>query len=228
MELLVFGAAGTPVLFFPTRSARFYDYENWNIVDALQDKIDSGLLQLYCVDSVDVESFYAQISPADKIKRHLEYEQYILNEVVPLIRYKNNNPITVAGCSLGGYHAVNIAFKHPVYFSRVVGMSARYDLTLSTSSFSDLLNGYVDDNIYFNMPSRFIPNLSDEVTLCQLRNLKITMVMGELDPFLENNLALSNALANKNVAHDLFIWEEEAHRPRDWKKMVQLYLQESN
>lgn len=228
MELLVFGHAGTPVLFFPTRSARFYDYENWDIVNALQDKLENGMLQLYCVDSIDIESFYAHKHPADKIKRHLEYEQYILGEVIPLIRYKNPNPLTTAGCSLGGYHAVNIAFKYPDFFCRVVGMSARYDLTLSTPSFRDLLDGYFDDNIYYNMPSMFIPNLNDGDKLNQLRNIKITMVVGESDPFLENNLKLSNALKDKNVAHDLFIWEEEAHRPRYWKKMVQLYLQGSN
>jgi esterase/lipase superfamily enzyme len=62
MELLVFGHAGASVLFFPTRTARFYDYENWKIVHVLQDKIEKGLLQLFCVDSVDAESFYALYS----------------------------------------------------------------------------------------------------------------------------------------------------------------------
>ncbi len=225
MELLIFGHAGNPVLFFPTRSARFYDYENWNIVDALHDKLEKGLLQLFCIDSIDIESFYAQIHPAEKIKRHLEYEHYILNEVMPLIQDKNKNPLTVAGCSLGGYHATNIAFKHPEYFSKVVSMSARYDLTLSTSSFSDLLDGYFDENIYFNMPSMYMPNLSNDGMLSQIRNIKIIMVIGEADPFYDNNKKLSTALQDKNIAHDLFIWEEEAHRPRYWRKMVQLYLE---
>jgi len=71
IELLVFGDAGTPVLFFPTRTARFYDYENWKIIDALQYKINDGLLQVFCVDSIDIESFYGNIHPAEKIKRHL-------------------------------------------------------------------------------------------------------------------------------------------------------------
>jgi esterase/lipase superfamily enzyme len=224
MELLVFGHAGNPVLFFPTRSAHFYDYENWNIVGALQDKIESGALQLYCVDSVDIESFYADIHPADRIKRHLDYEQYILTEVIPLAQQKNNRLLTAAGCSLGGYHAANIAFKHPQYFNRVVSMSARYNLTLATTAFRDLLDGYWDENVYYNMPSMFIPNLTDENILGRLPNLKIIMVVGEEDPFYENNQQLSQALQQKNITHDFYVWEEEAHRPRYWRKMVQLYL----
>src|SRR5581483_7929087 len=102
MELLVFGHAGASVLFFPTRTARFYDYENWKIVASLQDKIEQGELQLFCVDSVDAESFYASIPAADKIKRHLQYERYILQEVLPLIMFRKNFTfLTAAGCSLG-------------------------------------------------------------------------------------------------------------------------------
>ncbi|HVX48797.1 MAG TPA: alpha/beta hydrolase-fold protein [Chitinophagaceae bacterium] len=224
MELLVFGNGGTPVLFFPTRTARFYDYENWKVVAAVEDKIDAGLLQLFCVDSVDIESFYANIHPADKIKRHRDYERYILYEVLRLIRHQNPNPLTVAGCSFGGYHAVNIAFRHPGYFSKVVGMSARYDLTWTAPQFADLLDGYFNDDIYFNMPAMFIPNLTDEGLLHKIRRQKIILAVGELDPFIENNRKLSDALTGKNIDHELIIWEEEAHRARYWRQMVQLYL----
>lgn len=225
MELLVFGHAGASVLFFPTRTARFYDYENWKIVNVLQDKIERGLLQLFCVDSVDAESFYAHVPPADKIARHLQYERYILQEVLPLIIFRKNFTVLIAaGCSLGGYHAVNIAFKYPVYFNRILAMSARYDLTLSSPSFPDLFNGYVDENIYYNMPSMYMPNLSDPVVLDMIRKLSISLVVGKEDPFFENNKNLSAALTGKNIPHALHIWDDEAHRPYHWRKMVQLYL----
>ena len=225
IELLVFGYAGTPVLFFPTRSARFYDYENWKVVDAVNNKIERGELHLFCVDSNDAESFYASVHPAEKIKKHLQYEQYIITEVIPFIRNKNSNPFLIAaGCSLGGYHAVNIAFKHPQFFSKVVGMSARYDLTLPIPPFADLFEGYFDENIYFNMPCMFVPNISDESILNQLRKLQITIVVGEEDPFIATNVHLSNSLSSKKIPHDFYVWNEEAHRPRYWRQMVQLYL----
>lgn len=226
MELLAFGHAGTPVLFFPTRTAHFYDYENWRIIEAVQHKIDAGSIQVFCVDSVDTESFYATVHPADKIKRHLQYEQYILQEVLPLIRHTNPHykRIATAGCSLGGYHALNIALRHPWYFSKITGMSARYDLSLSAHNFPDLLNGYFDENVYFNMPSMYIPNLTDPALLHQIRQLTIELVVGKEDPFYENNLHLSRALTIKNIPHQLYAWDEEAHRPRYWRRMVQWYL----
>jgi esterase/lipase superfamily enzyme len=225
MELLVFGHSGAAVLFFPTRTARFYDYENWKIVDAIQDKIEQGFLQLFCIDSLDAESFYASIPPADKIKRHLQYEQYILKEIIPFINIKNkSNWLIAAGCSLGGYHAVNMAFRYPQLFKKVVSMSARYDLTLTADSFPDLLNGYFDDTIYYNMPSRYMPNLTDQAILKEIRKLNISLVIGREDPFFDNNKQLSNVLTEKRVAHHLHVWDQEAHRPRYWAKMVQLYL----
>lgn len=225
MEMLVFGYAGEAVIFFPTRTAHFYDYENWKIIEAIRDKIEAGLVQVYCVDSIDIESFYAPIHSDDKIKRHLQYEDYILSEVLPFIKDKNNcDNITVAGCSLGGYHAINIAFKYPQFFKRVLGMSARYDLTLSTANCPDLFNGYCNENVYFNMPSMYIPKLTDSSILEKLRRLSITIVIGKEDPFYENNQQLSSSLGDKNIRHDFIVWDEEAHRPRQWRKMAHLYL----
>lgn len=230
MELLVFGDTGTPVLFFPTRTARFYDYENWQIIDAMQEKINSGSIQVYCVDSVDAESFYAPILPTDKIKRHLQYEQYILTEVLPFIEETNpaanrqDHRITVAGCSLGGYHALNISMKHPQYFNKVVSMSARYDLTLSSLKFPDLLNGYIDEDVYYNMPGMYLPHLTDPVILDQIRQIDIALVIGREDPFYDNNQHLSRTLHSLNIPHKLYVWDDEAHRPRHWRSMVQWYL----
>ena len=225
MEILVYGHAGTPVLFFPTRTARFYDYENWKIIEALRPKIANGELQVFCVDSYDNESFYSYRHPSEKIKKHLLYENYILQEVIPFIYARNSNSkIMVAGCSLGGYHAVNIAMRHPQYFYKVVGMSARYDLTISSHNFPDLLNGYFDEDVYYNMPSKFMPNLTDESILNKLREVKVTLVIGNQDPCLFNNECFADTLYCKQVNPELIVWNDEAHRAFYWRRMVQLYL----
>ncbi|TDE17158.1 esterase family protein [Dyadobacter psychrotolerans] len=225
MELLVFGERGLPVIFFPTRSAHFYDLENWKVVDAMQQKISAGEIQVYCVDSVDQESFYSNASADRKIVRHMQYESYILNEVVPLVKRQNKHrSLAAAGCSLGGYHAVNIALKHPNIFNKVVGMSARYDLTKSLEFFADLFNGYFDENIYYNMPNHFVPRITDKKLLNQLGKMDITMVVGREDSFLPDNEKLSYSLNQIGVGHQFHVWEEEAHKPRYWREMVKLYL----
>ncbi len=226
METLVFGHGGDPVLFFPTRTARFFDYENWQVIDALRKKIESGGIQVYCLDSVDKESFYNRdIHPAERILRHLQYEKYVLDEVLPLVQEKNPHPTVVAaGCSLGAYHAANLAFKHPHLFHKMVGLSGRYDLTTSLEFFDDLFDGYRDENIYFNMPGWFIPNLVDPTIIAQLKVMEIIFVVGEKDVFLENNRNISNALWEKGIWNALHLWDGKSHKARYWRHMVPLYL----
>jgi esterase/lipase superfamily enzyme len=227
MELLVFGHAGDPVLFFPTRTARFYDYEDWQVIAAMRRKIEAGAIQIFCLDSIDKESFYCkEILPPERILRHLQYEQYVLEEVLPFAKGKNpfHSSYVAAGCSLGAYHAANLAFKYPWHFHKMVGLSGRYDLTTSMEHFGDLFEGYRDANIYYNMPGQFIPNLRDGQIICHLKALEIIFVVGEKDVFLENNRTLSNALWEKGIWNALHLWDGESHKAKYWCHMVQLYL----
>ncbi|HZY35596.1 MAG TPA: alpha/beta hydrolase-fold protein [Mucilaginibacter sp.] len=226
MELLIFGHNGRAVLFFPTRMARFYDYENWRIVDSLQDKLYNGELQLFCVDSIDHESFYNRhVHPLVRITRHLQYEGYILNEVLPLMRQKNDGSyFETAGCSMGAFHAINLALRHPALFKKAVGMSGRYDLTLQIQDFRDLFDGFHDQDIYFNMPMQFAANLHDENQLEAIRRLEIILAIGETDPFWQNNHEFSELLWNKGVPNQFYTWDGYAHRPRHWRQMAPLYL----
>ncbi|MDX1934189.1 MAG: alpha/beta fold hydrolase [Capsulimonadales bacterium] len=226
MELLVFGHTGARVIVFPTRDGRFFDYENWKMVEALREKIVKGYIQLYCVDSHDRFSLYANwMRPEDRMKRHLDFERYILDEVIPFTRDRNPHPSLIAhGCSLGGYHAMNIGLRHPERFDKIVALSGRFDLTQPIGTFRGLFDGYYDDLIYFNNPSHFVPLIEDESLLQRLRKLTIVFVTGDSDVFLANNRAFSRALWQKKIPHTFAVWEGEAHRPRQWRQMVRLYL----
>jgi esterase/lipase superfamily enzyme len=226
MELLIFGHAGAAILFFPPRMGRFYDYENWRIIEALRPKIENGHIQVFCVDSYDNESFYSNWhNPYWKTIQHLRYEAYILNEVLPLINQKNpGNFKVVAGCSLGAYHALNIALKHSSVFNKVVAMSGRFDLTHNIGHYHDLFNGYWDENVYYNMPLQYVSNISDADTLGSIQNLEVVLVIGRDDILLENNWAMHYALMEKGVKSTLHVWDREMHRAKGWRQMVQLYL----
>lgn len=222
MELLVFGHAGAKVLVFPTRDGRFYEYENLRLVESLRLKIESGHLQLYCVDSVDHESLYCfWAHPAGRIQRHIEFEEYVLNEVMPLMHRKNPNPCVIShGCSLGAFHAANIAFRHPHLFRKLAAFSGRYDLTLNVECFSDLFHGYYDDKVYHNTPTHYLPNLNCDWRLHHLRQMDITLVIGEYDPFKANNEHLSIILWNKGIWNRLHYWCDRAHRGYYWRRMA--------
>jgi esterase/lipase superfamily enzyme len=226
MELLVFGHAGAKVLVFPTRDGRFHEYEDLRLVEALGHKIQAGQLQIYCVDSVDWESFYCDwCHPADRIRRHCAFEDYILNEVLPLMATKNRHPCTIAhGCSLGAFHAVNIALRHPHLFQKVAAFSGRYDLTLNVDCFRDLFNGHRDELIYFHTPAHYLANLHCPERLAALRRMDIVLVIGDQDPFLDNNRYLSRLLWEKGIGHALHEWQGRAHRGHDWRHMAPLYV----
>ena len=226
MELLVFGHAGAKVLVLPSRIGRFYEYENLGIVKSLQAKIELGYLQLYCIDSVDAESLYnKQAHPKSRISRHIEYESYIVEEVIPFMNERNPHECVIShGLSLGAFHAANIAFRYPHFFKKLVAFSGRYDLTLNVEYFNDLFDGYYDEDIYFHTPNHFLPNLDCSWRLNSLRDMDIVLVIGKEDPFLENNFRLSEILKSKNIDHQLFLWDDRAHSGYYWRRMARLYI----
>lgn len=226
MELLIFGHAGRAVIMFPTRMARFYDYENWGILNALAHQIENGTLQLFCVDSLDAESFYNQsVFPSVRIDRHLQYERYIIDEVLPLINQKNSSDwIETAGFSMGAYHAINLSMKYPHLFKKTVGISGRYDLTDAPAPFTDLLNGYRNELVYYNMPAQYLPNLEDGEIIAKIKDMEIILAVGETDPFLDSNKTLSNQLWAKGINNQLYTWDNNAHKPHYWRKMAPLYI----
>ena len=226
MELLVFGHGGARVVAFPARFGRFYDYEDWGIVGSIRHQIESGWLQVYCLDSVDGEALYCGCRPPrERIERHMRYEGYVLEEVLPLTWRKNPNPYLVAfGCSLGAYHAVNLALRHPWLFGKVVGLSGRYDLTEPVDTFRPLFDGYYDADVYFHTPGHFVPNLGDPGILDPIRRLEIILAVGEADPFLESNRRLSAALWEKGAWNALHLWRGRAHKAHHWRQMAPIYL----
>lgn len=220
MELLVFGHAGLPVVAFPTSGGRFYEFEDRGLIGAVTGKIDAGQLQFFCVESVDNESWYNRhVPPRMRITRHMQYEDYVLSEVVAFIRARNRDPRLLAlGCSLGGYHAANIAFRHPDIFTGMLSISGAFDLT-------GFLDGYYDEDCYFNLPTHYLPNMNDPSILDQYARNSYVLATGWDDHCLAQNQNLDRILNEKGIAHQLHIWDaQNAHDWPTWQHMMQQYL----
>lgn len=218
MDLLVFGHAGARVLVYPTSMGRYYEWEDRRMTEVLGDHLRNGWLQLYCVDSVDEESWYARWKhPADRARRHQQYEDYVLHEVLPLSWQKNPNPFLMAtGASFGAYHAVDIAFRHPHLFGRVLGMSGLYDI----SQFAD---GHMDANVYGHNPSHFVQHLHHG-HLEGLRRMDIILATGREDPNVNNVEYLSRTLWEKGVGNALRLWDGWSHDWPYWERMLRQYI----
>jgi len=216
MEILHFGHAGRPLLVFPTSMGRFYQWEDFGLVGGLSDFIQSGSIQLVCVDSIDGESWYAKDRPpADRVRRHLQYEAYIVNEVLP--RMPGGDPIA-CGASFGALHAVLLAVRHPARIGGFIAMSGAYDT-------ARWLDGYSDDQTYFTNLFAFLPGLTDEAYLAPLRSQHPKVIVtGEDDPNVNDSVKLGRLLADKGVDVGLEIWSGWAHDWPYWKDMMRRYL----
>jgi esterase/lipase superfamily enzyme len=220
MELLVFGHAGLPCLVFPTSCGRFFEFENRHMISAIAGKIDAGQIQLFCVDSVDEESWYNRnVGPRWRIARHVQYEQYLMDEVVPLIRQKNQNPrITALGCSFGGYQAANIALRHPGVFTGFLSMSGAFDL-------QRFLGGYFDEDCYFNLPFSYIPNLSDPWFFDRYRENTYVLATGVHDQCWNENEVLARVMRDRGIPVRLDVWgDNTGHDWPWWERMLATYL----
>ncbi len=219
MELLVFGHAGTPFLVFPTSMGRFFDYEDRGMISLLADKYEHGQLQAFCVDSVDSESWYNKsVHPRDRVLRHMQYESYLLNEVLPLIRGRNQAPLGVTGCSFGGYHSANFAFRHPELVSHMVSISGAFNI-------KQFLDGYYDENCYFNCPADFLPGVNDPAILDKIRRMRIILASGEHDICVAENRRLSAILSERQIPHWLDIWGDGAqHEWPVWEGQTRKFL----
>jgi len=220
MELLVFGHSGVPVVVFPSSQGRFFEFEERGLIGAVAGKIDAGQIQLFCVDSVDAESWYNRnVPPRWRIARHMQYENYVMEEVLPLIRIKNSDSHLISlGASFGGYHAVNIAMRRPDCFTGFLSMSGAFDL-------SNFLSGYYDDDVYFNMPPHYLANLSDPWYFERYRKGTYILATGWDDHCLGQNEHLSRIMGGKGIPHHLYIWDAwNAHDWPTWGRMMNEYL----
>jgi esterase/lipase superfamily enzyme len=218
MELLVFGHAGAPCLVFPTSHGRFHEYEDRGMVAALAHRIQRGWLQLICVDGVFGESWYNRGASSDaRMWREEQYEHYLVSEVLPLIRAINPNPYLMAtGCSFGATEAMIIALRRPGLIRRVVALSGLYDMR---NFFSHYTQG-----VYFHNPVDFVPNLSDQWTIKQLKQTDLILVTGRDDPAVWSNELLSRQLWGKGIGNALRLWDGWCHDWPYWKQMVNTYI----
>ncbi|HTM34927.1 MAG TPA: alpha/beta hydrolase-fold protein [Vicinamibacterales bacterium] len=219
MELLFFGHDGPPMLVFPTSMGAFYEFEDRGMIGALGGKLAHGQLRLACISSVDGESWYnRRAHPRHRVLRHLQYEDYILNDVVPLIRHLTwRDTIGVTGCSFGAYHAMAFALRHPYTFTWCVTMGGAFEVRR-------FLDGYFDEDCYFLDPTSFLPGLGDPYYLDQLRRNKFVLATGDHDICRGANEHFAGLLSAKGIPHSLHVWNHSKHDWPDWRPMASAYL----
>ncbi len=219
MDVLVYGSGGARVLVFPTSRGSVHEWEDFGMMGALDEHLSRGWLQLFCVASLDAESWYAMgRAPHDRACWHDRYDRYLRDEVLPFAATVNPNPFLIAtGASFGAYHAMNFGARHPDRVRRVVAMSGLYDITLMT-------DGYSDELLYFHNPCAFLRHEHDPARLAALRAMDLIIATGRDDALRWNSEQLSGTLWERGIGNALRLWDGWAHDWPWWQQMIRHYI----
>lgn len=216
-EMLTFGYGGYPILLFPTSKGRYYENKDFKLIESAAPFINEGKVKIYCPDGIDQLSWYNKnIHPADRVKNHIWYDKMLLEEVAARARYETGfDKIITAGCSFGGYHAANFAFRHPWLVSHMFSMSGAFDLR-------GQMDGFYNGDFYYNNPIDFLPNDPQP----QLWEMKIVLGTADRDICRQDNERLSEILSRKGINHWLDIRPDADHDWRIWREMFPDYLKQ--
>lgn len=223
MPIAVYGHYGLALLMIPTASADYLEYERFNLIDAIAPYIESGKVKVFSVDSINNESWMnKQMDPRHKSIRHQQWNDYIYREVIPFIKTHTSaeTPIIVCGASFGALHSANLFFKRPDLLNGFIAMSGVYDLTEYT-------NGYFDEDVYYNSPAHYLPNLADHGILEQIRNSHHLHILSGSGAYEDPDAArrLAGILYNKGIWYELDIWGVDMkHDWPTWLAMLPHYL----
>ncbi|HET8677731.1 MAG TPA: alpha/beta hydrolase-fold protein [Blastocatellia bacterium] len=223
MDIVTYGYYGFPLLMFPTAAADYLEYERFHLIDAMREAIDAGKVKVFSINSINRYSWLNDnVHPRDKALRQADFNRYITDEVVPYIwtSCQGRYGIVTAGASLGAFHCANQLFRRPDLFKGCIAMSGSFDIR-------EYYNGdYYDENVYFNNPVDYLPNLEGE-SLAELRRKRhIHLVTGQGS--YENPDAsrrLSGILSEKGIPHELDLWGHDMpHDWPTWRDMMKHYL----
>lgn len=218
-----FGHWGTPVVIFPTAAGFAHEWDRQGMVEVLAPLINSGRIKLYCPESnVSQTLTDKETHPKIRIQRHLAYERFVYEELVPGIRHDCGSSeirIGAAGASLGAFYAANAALKRPEIFHYALCLSGRYDLAHFTG-------GYSDTDIYFNNPMAFVSNLHGEPLEQVRQQTHITLVCGQgqwEEGCIEETHQLADILQAKDIPHFRDIWGHDVSHDWIWWQRQTLY-----
>lgn len=228
MEFKVYGHSGKPVMFIPCQGGRFFDFENFKMVDHWARWIEEGRCTVYAVDCIDNEAWAAfGMDNRTRIENHESWYNYIVNEMVPTIRHLSgerngyDQGIITFGCSMGAMHAANLFFRRPDLFSGVFAISGLYD---SPMFFGD----YMDDLLYNNCPVNYLKNMPWDhpyIGMYNARNMLFVVGQGDWEgPLKESTDRLNAVLQEKGIHAQVDYWGYDvSHDWPWWFKMVEFY-----
>lgn len=225
MNIKVYGSGEVPILVFPTTEAMCDNFENFGMIETLMPDIDSGHIQLYCVDSVDSETWANIWGDKEwRAERQESYYDYIAEEVMPFVRKSSGTgrlPL-VTGCSLGGLQAAILFFRRPELFSGLLALSGMYDAKY-------FFNGWSNGTLYDNSPVDFLANISPDHSYIEQYNQKQVILCVGQGPWEDESRRTAAIMGDIFYVKGIDAWvdfwgNDVAHDWYWWKKQMVYFL----
>jgi len=226
MTVRLYGDCGKAVLVFPQQEGHYFDFENFGMLESCRPFIEQGIIRLFCVDSVDCQSWANySIAPGARALRHERYHAYLVKEVMPFIQRACGTPgrkSLTLGCSMGGFHAANLFFRRPDLVDGIISLSGIFDLRI-------FIGDYMDEAVYFNSPLHYLTNLSDPEYIDLYRESQIIIGVGQgswEEDAIAQARALGEILAAKKVPAWIDYWGfDVSHDWPWWQKQLAYFLE---
>lgn len=225
MTIRVYGESGWPIIAFPIQDAMSDCYEQFGMVDAMKDYIESGKAQLFVLDSVDAEGWSDRGGDNTLRVNVIEaFYNYVCEEVVPFVHERNSSdlrPLTM-GCSLGATHALIAFLRRPDLFQGVIALSGGYDAQFF---FGDWMN----TTLYFNSPVHFLPNTPHDHPYIDLYNKREIVLCCGQGAWEEEGLRTEHIVDDAFRALGVNAWcdywgNDVDHDWPWWQKQIQYFL----
>lgn len=219
MTVVQYGHYGRPVLVFPSEAGRAWDFEANGMIDAIASLIDEGRIKVYCVDSLDADTWSDKSLPIEeRALRHEIYTRWLTHAVVPHIHGDTTAgaELITLGCSLGAYHAVHFSLQRADLAPLAIGLSGNYDVNLWGSW------GDRGDATYFANPTDYVPNLHGDHLDWLRDRLSVLLVVGqgawETHPTraLPSTVEFARICQEKGLRCELDLWGYEVSHDWEW------------
>jgi len=202
VKVQVYGTGGTPILFFNTQCDKTGEDEEF--LHSIEFQIENGLNLVYTLQKPDYKSvFDKSLDSKKRLINYLHIESFVVDELVPKIQKESSNDfLIISGVGNGAYLAMNMMLKHPRKFNKCLTLCGNYDMRPD-------FDGAQLEDFYYNNPVEYLPNLTDDYYLNELRQRDIRILSHSNAESLDQSELLSGYFDIKDIAHQLEIWGDD-------------------
>lgn len=216
----VFGEDGTPIIHFDGYPEYCNNRKRKAILSGIRVQIDNEFNQVFCPQlTKEADILNKDLDPLRRLKSYTLYENFIRDELIPRVKKESGHDyIILSGVEIGAYHALNLMLKHPDHFNKLIAICGPVNIR-------PFFGDYFSENMYYNNPAEFLPNLNDSEILNKYRNNDIRLISSAIDRYNDQMNILSDNLSMKSVDHIIDVWgAEQDNDDKTWAEMLRKHV----